>query len=92
MCTCLKDVAAKVGDKIKEEVMPRVYSFDDIGFDNTHLVSPDGEVRSAWITAIGLPFTVSFHAKKNNGERAANLSKKTANVFMTYCPFCGEKY
>lgn len=92
MCNCIKKVGAKVEANIKKAIMPKVYSFDYIGFDNMHLVAPEEGVRKSWVVKISIPFTASFHRKKASGEREKNTSKKTIHLFMSYCPFCGKKY
>lgn len=94
MCDCLKVVSDKLEAKLKEDIGPiekNVYSFDHVGFDNQSLMfSISGNGFSGY--AIGLPFSVQYYRKKKDGSRASTRTKKDIKVFMTYCPFCGQKY
>lgn len=90
MCNCLKEVSAKMETHQKKQIgMEKVYSFENIGFDHQSLIF--GSDSGFTGMAIGLPFTIEYWAKKKDGSKATRLTKDTVKVFMTYCPFCGEK-
>lgn len=92
MCNCIKIVSAKLETKLKKQIGPiehNVYSFDQIGFNHQSLLFGTGEFTGM---AIGLPFSIEFYRKKKDGSRATARTKKEVTIFMTYCPFCGEKY
>jgi len=40
--------------------------------------------------SVGLPIAVTYHRLKNNGQPYSHTTKVSINVFMSYCPFCGE--
>lgn len=91
MCTCLKDVSAKLETKLKKDigVEKNVYSFDHIGFDNQSFLFGDNAFTGY---VIGLPYSIEYYRKKKDGSRANSRTKKEVKIFMSYCPFCGEKY
>jgi len=69
-----------------------VYSFDHIGFDNECIMVNVGAGKGTLGNAVGLPFSIEYHPKTKDGEKARNAKIVKTNLFMTYCPMCGKKY
>lgn len=89
MCNCIKDVKDKLEAHLKEKIKPEtVYSYDEIGFDNECFMLNNNSLG----TSIGIPFSIQYFRKKKDGTKANNLTKVKINLFMTYCPMCGEKF
>jgi hypothetical protein len=90
MCNCIKDVSEKLDAHLRAKVKPNdVDSFEHSGFDNEcFMLNKSPNIG----TAIGIPYSIGFYRKKKDGSRAQSLTKLKTNLFMSYCPMCGEKY
>ena len=88
----MQDAAVKLEEKMKSTLkLDRVHSFASSGFDNECFMINMNKGEDALGTAVGIPFSVAFYAKKKDGTRASKLTTKTINLFMSYCPICGKK-
>jgi hypothetical protein len=93
MCTCLKKVAKKLEEHLKNGIkVENVYSFDHIGFDNEYIVLVPAGAKRALGNAVSLPFSIEYHPKTKDGSKAKNAKTVRTHLFMTYCPICGKKY
>lgn len=79
----MRDVAKKIEAEKTAELSDRYLGFRvNYGEWDSYTVFPKVRLCST--------FSLHFAFDKKNGDKAR--VKTTANIFYTYCPFCGEKY
>lgn len=84
-CNCITETEEKALEMVAERhpkwtIKPQGYVFENVAymFDSPH-------------TAIGLPIKIVYTEQLKSGEQSRE-KKYHANIFMSYCPFCGVKY
>lgn len=92
MCNCLKEAAVKLEEHLKAKVRPSdVYSYDHIGFDNECIMFGTQGTKGRLSNAVGLPFSIEYHAKKSDGTKSTRATTLKTNLFMTFCPILRQK-
>ena len=85
MCECMETVLQKAA----EQVMSKAGKYVDGSFKadwHGRVFRFDGSNNN-----IPLSVDYKYRPVKNNGEAAKNVKKGDISVFMSHCPFCGEK-
>lgn len=86
MCNCQNEVLERVSNKIKSDLLPKNT------IPETVVIEWENRAFTSKGMQIGLPVRYEYQKEKSNGEPYKNKNSDKVNLFMTYCPFCGEKF
>lgn len=86
MCDCKKQILAK----IRADQSTRLPAHDPktlrVGFEN-QMIRFDGSEND-----VSVPVQVSYRKLKSDGTPHKSDKRDTLSMFMSHCPFCGQKY
>lgn len=80
-CQCTTEMLKKVKEKLKASHAPAEIS--DVEWQNMGFIIDHG-------TQLAFPISYRLQRKKKDGSDAKPV-KKSANMYPSYCPFCGKK-
>lgn len=85
MCNCQTEVLERVSNKIKTDILPKN------AMPETVVIDWENKAFTSKGLVVGLPVAYEYQREKANGDVYKNKNKGTVSMFMSYCPFCGEK-
>lgn len=86
MCDCKNTVLARIKDDVVKNLPPHVEGSVSSSFRNT-MIRFDQKPNDVAMIA-----DVHYRRTKQDGTEHKRENVKSVTVFMSYCPFCGEKY
>jgi hypothetical protein len=85
-CNCMETVLENAQKKVLDKAPNHLPDTFKVRWKNSFFVLGGHKTREA----VALPVNVKYRQVKNSGEPYKNITSDTINVFMSYCPFCGE--
>lgn len=86
-CNCM----SKVLEKAKAKIISQLPKHDPESLSVDWANGLYGLGGKAGLTySVGLPIAIKYRRLKNNGQPYSNATKNDVNIFMSFCPFCGE--
>ena len=85
MCKCFDLIKDETIKYVKKE-LPKHQEFK-AKFENKFFFFGENKPK----IPVTIPLSISYRGIKNNGEPCKNLSTKSHQIIMSFCPFCRKE-